>query len=209
MGRLWRREWNIRLPGVLVECFLNTASPSSVFIDRPHGRVCACIYCRSSTGLCNICGDCGNQQCSAEDGRSAWTFGGWSHAADVHWISAGEWLLSVFRKKKWRVICWISTPNTCALWKLCEYSETRLLRTPKGKEKEYVLNKVRSIHSAIYPKCDVRHWESERYNRVYVLTRVRTNWVSLYFTLLDFINGWKERVFGWKQMKEQILLRPM
>ena len=24
--------------------------------------------------------------------------------------------------------------------------------------------------SEIYPKCDIRHWESERYNRVYVLT---------------------------------------
>ena len=50
---------------------------------------------------------------------------------------------------------------------------------PKGNEKEYVLNKVRSIHRAIYPKCDVRHWKSERYTWVYVLTRVRTNRVSL------------------------------
>ena len=41
---------------------------------------------------------------------------------------------------------------------------------PKGNEKEYVLNKVRSIQSTIYRKCDVRHRKSERYNRVYVLT---------------------------------------
>ena len=50
---------------------------------------------------------------------------------------------------------------------------------PKENEKEYVLNKVRSIRGEIYPKCDVRRWESKRYNRVYVLTRVRTNRVSL------------------------------
>ena len=30
-----------------------------------------------------------------------------------------------------------------------EYTETRLVRTPKGNEKEYVLNKVRSIASAM------------------------------------------------------------
>ena len=61
------------------------------------------------------------------------------------------------------------------------YSETRLLRTPKGKEKEYVLTKY------VLSECDLSkvlsamfvNWKSERYNRVYVLTCVRTNRVSL------------------------------
>ena len=63
-----------------------------------------------------------------------------------------------------------------------KYSETRLERTPKENEEEYVLNKVRSILSAIYRKCDVRHWESEL---VYVLTEfhcisslVQRSWFS-------------------------------
>ena len=43
--------------------------------------------------------------------------------------------------------------------------------------KKSTYNKVRSIESAIYPKCDVHHWESER---VYVLTRACTNRVLLY-----------------------------
>ena len=61
----------------------------------------------------------------------------------------------------------------CAAVKVYNYSETRLLRTPREMKKS-------TKQSAIYRKCDVRHWESERYNRVYVLTRVRTNRVSLY-----------------------------
>ena len=64
-----------------------------------------------------------------------------------------------------------------------EYSETRLLRTLKGNEKRYALNKVRFIQnkgSAKRPIGDVRDRRRERKNRMYVLSRVRTNRVSLY-----------------------------
>ena len=42
------------------------------------------------------------------------------------------------------------------------------------------MKRVRTKQSTFCPKCDVRHWESERNNRVYVLTHVCTNRVSLY-----------------------------
>ena len=55
-----------------------------------------------------------------------------------------------------------------------KYSETQLVRTPPEMKKRCIQR------STFYPECDVRLWESERYNRVYVLTRVRTNRVSLF-----------------------------
>ena len=91
-------------------------------------------------------------------------------------------------KKSWLLFCssWLnSLPCQHCSWELWVPTWMKesisllylqwnsVITYPKGNEKEYVLNKVRSIQSAIYPKCDVRHWESERYNRV-----------SLYLTFL-------------------------
>ena len=62
------------------------------------------------------------------------------------------------------------------------YGETWLLRTLKGNEKRYVLNKVRLSNTKKAQKRpigDVHDWRRERNNRMYVLSRVCTNRVSL------------------------------
>ena len=71
-----------------------------------------------------------------------------------------------------------------------KYSETRLLRTLKGNEKRYVLNKVRlskTKKGQKRPIGDVRDRRRERNNRMYELSQVRTNRVSLYWWGLSYL----------------------
>ena len=75
------------------------------------------------------------------------------------------------------------------------YRETQLLRTLKGNEKgtfwtKYVLSKTNK-EGAKSPIGDVRDRRGERNDRVYVLSRVRTNRVSLY---LSFVMVVEERM---------------
>ena len=93
-----------------------------------------------------------------------------------------------YQQHKWAQlnINWISNVDHERQWlranikQSYQYSETRLLRTLKGNEKRNVLNKVQTKKRQKSPIGDVRDRRRERYNRVYVLSRVRTNRVSLW-----------------------------